>query len=61
VESDWNKPIAKSAKPTQASVSTYNGPDPGHQKLLPVTAGVLLVGLSGLSFAWWGRNRRSSH
>jgi hypothetical protein len=61
-ESNWNKPITKSAKPTQAAApSTNDGPGPGNGRLLPVTAGVLLVGLGGLSFAWWSRSRLSSH
>jgi hypothetical protein len=33
----------------------------GGPKLLAIMAGVLLVGAAGLAFAWWGRNRFSSH
>jgi hypothetical protein len=33
----------------------------GGPGLLSVMAGVLLVGVAGLAFAWWGRNRLSSH
>jgi outer membrane biosynthesis protein TonB len=59
-ESNWNKPITKSAKPTQAAaVSGSDGGAGGG--LLPITAGVLLVGLGGLSFVWWSRNRVSAH
>jgi hypothetical protein len=29
--------------------------------LLAIMGGVLLVGVAGLAFAWWGRNRLSSH
>lgn len=60
-ESNWNKPIKKSAKPTHAAaVSEGDGPgfDTG---LLPITAGVLLIGLGGISFAWWSRSRTSAH
>lgn len=60
-ESNWNKPITKSAKPTQAAaVSDSDRPGFG-SGLLPITAGVLLVGLGGVSFAWWSRNRISAH
>jgi hypothetical protein len=33
----------------------------GGPGLLPIMAGALLVGVAGLAFAWWGRNRLSSH
>ena len=60
-ESNWNKPITKSAKPTQAAaVSGSDGTGPG-TGLLPIVAGVLLVGLGGMSFVWWSRNRISAH
>jgi outer membrane biosynthesis protein TonB len=63
VESNWNTPVTKSAKPTQAAaVSRNDGPGLfGNAGLLPIMAGVLLVGIAGLAFAWWGRNRLSSH
>jgi outer membrane biosynthesis protein TonB len=59
-ESNWNKPITKSARPTQAA-AIPDGDDGAGTGLLPITAGVLLVGLGGLSFVWWGRNRISAH
>ena len=60
-ESNWNKPITKSARPTQAAaISGNDGTGPGTD-LLPIVAGVLLVGLGGISFAWWSRNRISAH
>ena len=60
-ESNWNKPITKSAKPTQAAaISGSDGTGPG-AGLLPIVAGVLLVGLGGISFVWWSRNRVSAH
>jgi outer membrane biosynthesis protein TonB len=62
-ESNWNKPVTKSAKPTQAAaVSRDDGSGLfGSPGLLAIMAGVLLVGLAGLAFAWWSRNRLSSH
>ncbi|HJV99715.1 MAG TPA: hypothetical protein VJ617_11550 [Arthrobacter sp.] len=60
-ESNWNKPITKSAKPTQAA-AVSDGDDPGvGTGLVTIMAGVVLVGLGGLSFAWWSRNRVSAH
>ena len=60
-ESNWNKPITKSARPTQAAaISGNDGTGPGTD-LLPIVAGVLLVGIGGISFAWWSRNRISAH
>jgi outer membrane biosynthesis protein TonB len=62
-ESNWNKPITKSATPTQAAaVSRSDGGGLfGSPGLLAIMAGVLLVGAAGLAFAWWGRNRFASH
>ena len=61
-ESNWNKPITKSTKPTQAAaISGADGPGFGDPGLLTILVGVLLVGLGGLAFAWWGRNRASAH
>lgn len=61
-ESNWNKPVTKSANPTQAAaLAKGDGPGFGDPGLLPIMAGVLLVGLGGLAFAWYGRNRLSTH
>jgi outer membrane biosynthesis protein TonB len=61
-ESNWNKPVTKSTQPTQAAaVSGSDGPGFGDPGLLTVLVGVLLMGLGGLAFAWWGRNRASAH
>jgi hypothetical protein len=61
-ESNWNKPVTKSAKPTQAAaVSDSDGPGFGDQGLPTILVGVLLVGLGGMAFAWWSRNRASAH
>lgn len=61
-ESNWNKPFTRSASPTQAAAASRGGgPGFGNPGLLSIMAGVLLVGLGGLAFAWWGRNRPSTH
>lgn len=62
-ESNWNKPITRSATPTQAAAVSRNGGGGlfGSPGLLAIMAGVLLVGAAGLAFAWWGRNRFASH
>ena len=62
-ESNWDKPVTKSARPTQAAAVSRNDGSGlfGGPKLLAIMAGVLLVGTAGLAFAWWGRNRFSSH
>lgn len=61
-EPNWNKPVTKSANPTQAAaLSKGGGPGFGDPGLLTIMAGVLLVGLGGLAFAWYGRNRLSMH
>jgi hypothetical protein len=61
-ESNWNKPVTKSSEPTQAAaVSASKGPGFGDPGLLTVLVGVLLMGMGGLAFAWWGRNRASAH
>lgn len=62
-ESNWNKPITKSAKATQAAAVSRNDGSGlfGGPGLLAIMAGVLLVGVSGLAFALWSRNRLASH
>lgn len=61
-ESNWNKPATKSTKPTHAAaVSGSDGPGFGDPGLLTVLVGVLLMGLGGVAFAWWVRNRASAH
>ncbi|RAX47561.1 hypothetical protein DQ354_00875 [Arthrobacter sp. AQ5-06] len=60
-ESNWNKPITKSAKPTQAAAGSRNDGLFGGPGLLAIMGGVLLVGVAGLAFAWWSRNRLASH
>ncbi|MFJ4168959.1 hypothetical protein ACIPY3_05565 [Paenarthrobacter sp. NPDC089714] len=59
--SNWDTPIDK-GKETQAAVlanASYNGPN--LMGLFGILGGVLLVGLGGLAFALWSKNRLSSH
>ncbi|MFJ5694309.1 hypothetical protein ACIP9X_10690 [Arthrobacter sp. NPDC093125] len=62
-ESGWTTPIGSAAEPTQAAVVSAedNGPGVGIFGLLVLMGGVLLVGLGGLAFAFWIRNRLASH
>jgi hypothetical protein len=61
-ESNWNKPVTRAAKATQAAAMTRPGSEgPGGPNLPAITAGVLLVGLGGGVFTWWGRNRLRAH
>ncbi|MCU1517956.1 MAG: hypothetical protein JWQ75_2677 [Pseudarthrobacter sp.] len=54
--------MTKSAEATQAAaVTSSDGPDFGAPGLLAIMGGVFLVGLGGISFAWWSRNRLSAH
>jgi outer membrane biosynthesis protein TonB len=60
--SNWNTPATKSAKPTAAAaVNAGDGPGFGDPGLPAIIAGVVLVGLGGLAFAWWSRSRLSAH
>ena len=60
--SNWNTPVTRSAKATQvAAVSPADGRGPGGPELLPITAGVLLVGVASAAFTWWGRRRVGAH
>lgn len=55
---DWNTPVTKPAKATPAAaVAPAGDPGPAGPALLPIIAGVLLLGMAGASFIWWGRNR----
>jgi hypothetical protein len=61
VESNWNKPITRSATPTRvASVTSLDGAG-GAGPNLPLVAGLLLLGLAGAAFAWWGQGRLRAH
>ncbi|PNH86593.1 hypothetical protein [Arthrobacter sp. AFG20] len=57
-ESSWTKPIAAPAASQAAAVVVADkGPGIGIFGLFAVMGGVLLVGLGGLAFALWSRNR----
>lgn len=62
-ESNWNKPIESSPKPSHAAaVSTGDeGPGAGTLSVFAITGGVLLVGFGVLVFALWSRNRLAGH
>lgn len=60
-ESNWNKPVTGAPKATQAGSVARAGDGPGGPDLPAIAAGVLLVGVGGGSFAWWGRNRLRTH
>jgi hypothetical protein len=60
-ESNWNKPVTSAPKASQAGSVARAGDGPGGPNLPAVAAGVLLVGVGGGSFAWWGRNRLRAH
>ncbi|MDT0194572.1 MULTISPECIES: hypothetical protein [unclassified Arthrobacter] len=58
---DWNTPVTKSAKATRVAAVAPDGDSGGGPALLPVIAGILLLGAAAASFAWWGRNRLRAH
>lgn len=59
-ESNWNKPISKSATPSQATDMALSG-DSGGGLNLPVIAGLILLLLGGVAFAWWAKTGRRTH
>ena len=55
---DWNTPVTRSAQASRvAAVNPGRNPGSGDPALLPIIAGVLLLGAAGASFIWWGRSR----
>jgi outer membrane biosynthesis protein TonB len=55
---DWNTPVTRSAQASRvAAVNPGRDPGSGDPALLPIIAGVLLLGAAGASFIWWGRGR----
>jgi hypothetical protein len=61
-ESNWTKPIATPAATHAAAVvSVEKTSGIGIFGLFAVMGGVLLVGVGGLAFALWTRNRMSNH
>ena len=62
VDSDWTKPIDDGKEATQAAlVSAKPSSGMGFFGILAIMAGVLLLGLGGLAFALWSRNRIGAH
>ncbi|WP_120519753.1 hypothetical protein [Arthrobacter celericrescens] len=62
VDSAWTKPIEDATEATQAAlVSDKPASGNGVFGILAIMAGVLVVGLGGLAFALWSRNRIGVH
>ncbi|WP_230118977.1 hypothetical protein, partial [Arthrobacter sp. Bi83] len=63
VDSNWTRPIETQAEASHEAVVSANGKGPGAGMfgLFALMGGVLLVGLGGLAFALWSRNRLASH
>jgi len=61
-ESNWNKPIDKPEKASQAAAVSAGDDGPGgYLGVFAIMGGVLLVGFAGLVFALWSRNRLAGH
>ncbi|WP_139146534.1 hypothetical protein [Arthrobacter sp. SW1] len=61
-DSNWNKPIDDGKRASQAALvndTSTSGPD--LLGILAIMAGVLVVGLGGLAFALWSKNRIGTH
>lgn len=62
VSSNWNTPIDDGKKKAQAAVlASDNGNGPNMFGLFAIMGAVLLVGLGGMGFALWMRNRVATH
>jgi hypothetical protein len=63
LDSNWTRPIETTAEASHEAVVSANGKGPGAGMfgLFALMGGVLLVGLGGLAFALWSRNRLASH
>jgi hypothetical protein len=62
IDSGWTKPIDDAKEATQAAlVSDEPASGNGIFGILAIMAGVLVVGLGGLAFALWSRNRIGVH
>ncbi|GAB5080705.1 hypothetical protein [Arthrobacter sp. AD-310] len=59
--SNWNVPVTRSSKATQAASVSRQGDGPLGPDLPAIATGLLLVGVGGGTFAWWGRNRLRAH
>ncbi|MFP3578539.1 hypothetical protein SB659_03005 [Arthrobacter sp. SIMBA_036] len=59
--SNWDTPVQQGQKTAAAILVGNPGPGPNVLGLVGILGGVLLVGLGGLAFALWSKNRLSSH
>ncbi|WP_284974462.1 hypothetical protein [Arthrobacter sp. efr-133-TYG-104] len=59
--SNWDTPVQQGQKTAAAILVANPGPGPNVLGLVGILGGVLLVGLGGLAFALWSKNRLSSH
>lgn len=59
--SNWNTPVDKGKETQAAAMAPTNFSGPNMLGLFGILGGVLLVGLGGLAFALWSKNRLSSH
>ncbi|MFJ5955636.1 hypothetical protein ACIQC5_06695 [Paenarthrobacter sp. NPDC092416] len=59
--SNWDTPIDKKQATQAAVLASTSGDGPNMLGLFALCGGVLVVGLGGLAFALWSRNRLSSH
>lgn len=59
--SNWNTPIDKGQKTQAAVLASDAGSGPNLFGLFGILGGVFVIGLGGLAFALWSKNRLSSH
>ncbi|WP_155854104.1 hypothetical protein [Paenarthrobacter nicotinovorans] len=59
--SNWNTPVDKGQETQAAAMVGTSFSGPNMLGLFGILGGVLLVGLGGLAFALWSKNRLSSH
>ncbi|MFE4195321.1 hypothetical protein ACFRJ9_05620 [Paenarthrobacter sp. NPDC056912] len=59
--SNWDTPVDKGQKTQAAVLASDSGSGPNMFGLFGILGGVFVVGLGGLAFALWSKNRLSSH
>ncbi|MGJ3192352.1 hypothetical protein [Paenarthrobacter sp. FR1] len=59
--SNWNTPVDKGQETQAAMMASNSFTGPNMLGLFGILGAVLLVGLGGLAFALWSKNRLSSH
>ena len=59
--SNWNTPVDKGKETQAAAMASTSISGPNVLGLFGILGAVLLVGLGGLAFALWSKNRLSSH